>query len=525
MCVVCQAVSLAAAALIGILPVASPDSGASHPVPAVVSPSPSQTTSIAGTTCKTTGQIRNTPTASYRCTAVGRRKTWKLFKTAVTTLASTTSTTTTTIRTPAAGDSCTSTGQQVANSSGVLECRPVSGSRRVYVQLSTASSNSAIPSPPQAPAASRESFESCKILDQRSVVLQPWNVAFPLGDRSGSARLPATGVISVALIAVDFSDAVGTAQQLAATASQVEEVDRWLNHHSNSRLSFSWRTRFAWTRMPRASTAYVWTEPGRQATAQMILDATDASFDYSGIDFVFVLLPSSIGENTRDGVAAINRSLTTAEGTIKHLFGGGKFFYEFENGVQRELWSAWIHELLHPVGLPGHGIRGTVDIMNNQNGKSVVLGAWDSYLLGWLDASENYCILASQLGRVQTRLVPLERRQRGLRSLMVRLNDSQVIVVESRRAEGWGTRLGAGQYGLLVYVIDATQDIDRSSEGGWDGLSGYQTFAAVLRPSGVSASEFKTRERLVYQGESVTFGGVTIELTSTGDTDLVTVTR
>lgn len=434
-------------------------------------------------------------------------------------------TTTTTIRQPSAGDSCSGMGERIVNSSGVLECRPISGARRVYVQLSTASPNSVTPDPPQAPAASRESFELCKILDRRSTVVQPWNVAFPLGDRFGGVRLPSTGTISVALIAVDFSDAVGTPEQLAAAAGQVEEVNRWINHHSNSRLRLNWRTQLTWTRMPRAATAYTWTEPGRLTTAQLILDATDVSFDYSGIDFVFVVLPSLIGEHMRDGVVAINRSLTTAEGTVKHLFGGGKFFYEFENGVQRELWSAWIHELLHPVGLPGHGIRMNVDIMNNQNGKSVVLGAWDSYMLGWLDASENYCIVASQLGQVQTRLVPLERQQRGLRSLMVRLNDTQVIVVESRRAEGWGTRLGAGQYGLLAYVIDATQDVDRSSESGWDGISSYQTFASVLRPDGVSASEFVTRERLFYQGESVSFGGVKIELTLTGDTDLVTVTR
>lgn len=407
----------------------------------------------------------------------------------------------------------------------MLECRPISGARRIYVQLTTASPTAVTPTPPQAPAASRESFELCKVLDQRSTIVQPWNVAFPLGDRNGSARLPSTGTISVALVAVDFSDAVGTSQELTSANGQVNEVNRWLEFHSNSRLSFSWRTRLEWTRMPQPSSAYTWTEPGRLATAQAILDATDPTFNYAGIDFVFVLLPAAIGEFTRDGVAAIGRSLTTAEGTVRHLFGGGKFFYEFENDVRRELWSAWIHELLHPVGLPGHGIRMNVDILNNQNGKSVVLGAWDSYMLGWLDASENYCIMASQLRRVETRLVPLERRQRGLRSLMVRLSDTQVIVVESRRAEGWGSRLGAGQYGLLVYVIDATQDIDRSSEGGWDGLSSYQTFATVLRPASVSATDFRSRERLVYQGESVTFGGVTIELTSTGDTDLVTVTR
>jgi hypothetical protein len=356
-------------------------------------------------------------------------------------------------------------------------------------------------------------------------VLQPWNVAFPLGDRDGTPRLPATGQISVAVVAVDFSDASGNSQDLASASKQIEEVNKWLEFHSQSQLRFNWRTRLEWVRLPQPSTAYSWSEPGRLGTAQSILDATDGSFNYSGIDFVFVVLPSTIGEHTRDGVAAINRSLTTSEGPIRNLFGGGKFFYEQENGVQRELWSAWIHELMHPVGIPGHGIRMNVDIMNNQNGKSVVLSAWDSYLLGWSDSSENYCVQSSQVSRLQTRLVPLERRQRGLRSLMIRLIDTQIMVVESRRAEGWGSRLGAGQYGLLVYVIDATQDIDRSSEGSWNGLSSYQTFATVLRPSSVSASDFVARERLIYQGESVTFGGVTVELTATGDTDLITVTR
>lgn len=475
--------------------------------------------SLVGKSCKKIGQIRSTSSGSYRCAAVGKRKTWRAIR------ISPSSSTTTTVRLPLSGESCSRLGEQISNTAGVLECRAVKDSRRVYVQLSTALPNSDSPSPPQAPAASYESFESCKVVDRRTSVLQPWNVAFPLGGRYGGDRLPATGTISVALIAVDFSDAVGTDQQLTETGRQVEEVNRWLQYNSNSRLSFNWRTHLTWIRMPQASTSYTWTEPGRQTTAQLILDATDPSFNYSGIDFVFVLLPNSIGEHTRDGVAAINKTLSTSEGTIKHLFGGGKFFYERENGAPRELWSAWIHELLHPVGLPGHGIRMNVDIMNNQNGKSVVLSAWDAYMLGWLDASENYCMVAGQLSRVQARLVPLERRQRGLRSLMVRLNDTQVIIVESRRAEGWGARLGAGQYGLLVYVIDATQDIDRSNEGVWDGISSYQTFASVLRPADVSASEFKLRERLVYQGESVTFGGVTIELTLTGDTDLVTITR
>ena len=64
---------------------------------------------------------------------------------------------------------------------------------------------------------------------------------------------------------------------------------------------------------------------------------------------------------------------------------------------------------------------------------------------------------------------------------MVRLSDTQVNVVESRRTEGWGLRgrLVAGQYGLFVFVIDAIQDIDLPNEESWDGVSIYQTLASV----------------------------------------------
>ncbi len=82
MCIICQTVSVGAAALVGILPVAAPEPEALHTVSVAVSPGTAQATSMAGTTCKKIGEIRSTSAVSYRCVAVGKRKIWRVVKTA-----------------------------------------------------------------------------------------------------------------------------------------------------------------------------------------------------------------------------------------------------------------------------------------------------------------------------------------------------------------------------------------------------------------------------------------------------------
>ena len=480
--------------------------------------------------CSRVGATRILKSVRYSCVRIGNRREWRAVRATVSTPPSNSSaisptTSTTAPMSTMAGDGCETIGKRLSNSSGLLECRPVAGGRRHFVQLSTGEATASIPAPPQAPVESRASYEMCKIRDQRASIYQPWNVAFPLGDRSGSTRLAEIGVSTVALLAVDFPDAVGTLQELTAVSTQVEAANLWLAHFSAGRKAFDWRTNLTWIRMPKASTEYSWKEPSRVSTAQAIVDQVDSTFNFSGIEFIFVVLPKALGSHARDGAIAINRSLHSSEGRLSNFFGGGTFFYETENGYERELWSAWIHEWLHPVGLPGHGSRMNLDVMNNQNGKSVVLNAWDSYLLGWSDWTETYCVDAATLTNIRLRLVPLERRQRGLKSIMVRLSDSEVLVIESRRAEGWGSRLGVGNYGLMVYVINATRDINRADEGSWDGVSNYETYSTVLRPASVSANDFKLRERLVYEGESVSYAGITVALSATGDNDLISITR
>jgi len=95
MCIVCQTISVGAAALTGILPVAVPEPEALQPTPAAVSPSAAQAVSIGGTACKTRGQVRVTSAGSFRCSNVGNRRVWRRSAAAPETTTTTSSTTTT----------------------------------------------------------------------------------------------------------------------------------------------------------------------------------------------------------------------------------------------------------------------------------------------------------------------------------------------------------------------------------------------------------------------------------------------
>ena len=136
MCVICQTISVGAAALTGILPVAAPEPEALQPIPAGVSSNAAQASLLGGKACKKLGQTRKTSAGSFRCTAVGKRKTWRLVRAA----SAKSSTTTTTIRQPSAGDICSGIGDRSTVVNGYLECRKVSGGVLQWMALSNSPS-------------------------------------------------------------------------------------------------------------------------------------------------------------------------------------------------------------------------------------------------------------------------------------------------------------------------------------------------------------------------------------------------
>ncbi len=185
------------------------------------------------------------------------------------------------------------------------------------------------------------------------------------------------------------------------------------------------------------------------------------------------------------------------------------------------------------MGLPGHTPRSSISIMDNQNGSSVVLNVWDTFFSGWMGSDELYCMPIEEKSKEIT-LIPLERLQRGPRGVIVPISDTNAVVIESHRAEGWGKRmmdreygiksggnLTTASYGISVYWIDTTKDTNRyaGSSGFTDSNSG-EKWSEYIVPSG-TPHPFN----LLSKGEKVTYRGVTVEFVKTGDYDTVRITK
>ena len=411
------------------------------------------------------------------------------------------------------GGSCTNGGETSTFSGGYFECRAISGGSYKWFKLST---NPAAVSM----QAGGSSLDACKLVEARINKFQPWNIGFPRGSID-TPMLPSTGVSNIQLIAVDFSDAVGTNAELTAADTQISEFNKWFAFTSNGALSFNWQYPKRWLRMSRTTQSYAMVkgDPAKVLPmAQEIVSLADPFTDFTRSDFVYVLFPRSI-HDLNDGIGMHNWRVESAEGPVKNLFGGAEYFYK----NNYDLWSYWIHEWGHPMGLAGHSPRSNLSIMDNQNGSSVTLNVWDTFFAGWMGADELYCMPSTQ-STLETQLIPLERLQRGMRGVIVPISTTEALVVESHRAEGWGTKLGAGTYGVLVYYIDTTKDTDRSGEQ--QGIV-KEAWSKYVTPTTINTNPDPSyaTNKLLLQGDTVTYKGITVTLTKTGDVDTVKITK
>lgn len=387
-----------------------------------------------------------------------------------------------------------------------------------------------------APQLSPEKMATCQIKDQRSGSFNE-AIAYPVTDFNREQKLPVTGKAKVIFLPIDFSDVPGKGKPLDFGQSQIDAANEWLAWYTNGKLTYEWQTHNSWIRAPKPSTQYNWAHPvhgGYQGQAapqaqsteeivQQLVTAASPHFNFEGVGAVFLLFPKEVTAIELE-ISQRYRTWNTAQGPQRFsFFGPGA---EINKRGDR-LWGWWIHEVLHSHGFSGHFPFGFLNMHMMIGGvQSDALSSWDALSAGWSNEEDVYCLSKEKVTKTSLTLSPLDRKQRGLKSVMIKLNDHQVLVFESRRTEKWSLPSMYAN-GLMAYVVDTKKITDRESESAGEEGERTATYLTTDQRMEKGSNLFtgcnRTRcdRTMVYAttDQTFTFDGIKVTLTKSGVND------
>jgi M6 family metalloprotease-like protein len=307
-------------------------------------------------------------------------------------------------------------------------------------------------------------------------------------------RQKTVGDVRVAVVFVDFSDAVATRTPQNAFAILSPTAENYFRAVSYGRLNLILEPSFVWRRMSGATTQYGWSALSHINHRMYIQEAVDlaASVNFADVDAITVISNPDAG--------TLNNGPTFIGSPSSGITADGKLFMNATtSGRDLTGWGGfWLnHEMGHSMGLPdlyaysgaGHRFAGGFSLMGLISGHSREFFAWERWVLGWIDDSQVSC---AQAGTTEVVLSPVERTG-GTKMLVIPTGTTSALVVESRRAEGYDTN-GTFLPGALVYLIDTAV---ASGQG-------------VLRVLPINDGDGNKGTAPLQPGQSISSGGVTI---------------
>ncbi len=316
------------------------------------------------------------------------------------------------------------------------------------------------------------------------------------------ARMASTGVVAAKVLFVDFSDVPASGAPAAAFALVSPGAGDFFNAMSYGRMDYRLHPELKWVRMSKPSSGYSFaTHASHRAYLQEAIDLAGPGVDYKGMQAVYVIAPPDVA-HLANGPAYLGgwaASWLNANGI--RIYNGAT------SGADLRRWGhKWLnHEAGHTMGLPDlyafegqpHRFTGQFGVMGDIDGGAAEMFAYERWKLGWLDTRQVVC---QQGGQQTTALSPIEKAG-GIKAVMVPTGASTALMVESRRASGYDSRIA--QEGALVYLID-------TGAGSGNGPT------RVIGPGGLPTT--------MTAGQSLTVGKVTVHVVSAGaDGDTVTV--
>lgn len=282
--------------------------------------------------------------------------------------------------------------------------------------------------------------------------------------------------IDVAVVAVDFEDYPGDPALIDILAEDLPLMTPWSDFYSGGAMTYQVHFPAQWVRAPKTAEWYRSRDgevsDGYQGSDQRILPrlqsqeqsvnqliaASDELIDWSIIDVVIFIFPVDSIEEQTHLYMHMGSFQSPSKGNVRFPVWGENFYELTSFTPSITYWDWSVHEILHWQGLVGHGPLNHSDysIMTNQYASSAGLHAWEAFLLGWWDDSDFVCIDYNKLEEpliFEFDSIDQLGSKPGNKSLMIPLNNSEILVMEYRTKGEWSSLDNVFE-GILIYYID-----------------------------------------------------------------------
>ena len=313
--------------------------------------------------------------------------------------------------------------------------------------------------PPTPDVAGRLPIESCKLATGNT---ENFTSSFPISDYTYANT---TGKIRIALIFVDFPDAVASADSDSYFDRISSKVTETYRENSFGKLTVEFVQVPGWIRMSKTSTKYNVLQGSATYDSTVkygseALTAADRTIDMTGVTSVAVFATESAPGVAGDYEWDLIQPITTGEGSKVSSFivtGGQWWLTNWEPLVVA-------HEFGHVLGLQDlYGDEdkgpspyvGDFDFMSNASEDSLApsLLGWDRWRLGWISDASVVCVKPTAENRIT--LSPIQTGK-GTLLAVVPLSATRALVMESRHPIGMDRKLRNS--GILVYIVDTSID-------------------------------------------------------------------
>ena len=335
------------------------------------------------------------------------------------------------------------------------------------------------------------------------------------GERNGfgfprsTSRLKNTGLVKGIMIFVEFSDIKGIDNPNIVGPTFIDKFQDFYSKASYGQLNFKVDVHPKYLFIDKKSSDYGMNVWGQGNPTQYFSDgiaAADPYVNFSGYDFVVIMPPSGI-QSILYGPAFPWARVQTNEGVIRFGTVGGAD----QRNASSTGWAWLSHEIGHTLGFEHqYGYVGPIwDLMDNVYVTAgTELFAWHRFLQGWLSEKQVDCLdkNAVKTSNYLNYISAIEDQDSNLKTVIIPLNSTQAIVIESRRSRGFDD-FGLDNEGALVYIVDVSKD---SNERAIEIVKGGILSTVKGKPIGtlLAGTSIETNGLKITNLESTYFGDV-----------------